>query len=639
MFLGITWQGALRTISQILTAGVAITAFSLLLFSFAYNLRERVVRAFILILLCVAFVYTAESIAGVSEQPGIIEAFLRLKWVGIIFLPATYLHFSDSLLTLTGRPSRGRRLWAVRLIYIFSCFLVVLVPLNIIVGPYVETTLPAPHLVRTTLTSFFTVYYVIVMIVSGSILYRAYQRTVTKTSRRRMIYLLAGATAAAIGTYPYLLFGSGIFAQSPIIFWILVSISSLGVGAFIVLMSYAVAFFGVTWPDRLVKSRLFKWFLRGPFTASIVLAVTTIVRRLGLIWETPYNAFVPIFMVGMILLMEYIITLMAPFWERMVFYGRDRQDITRIQSLEDHLLTRSDLSQFLEIVTATICDLLQVKGAFIAMMDKGGLELLTTAGDDSEFKEIESSDDLLKISLAEQSQKNGGYFQWGKHLLIPIIYEDPQNGKRLLGLCGFPWDENREMDEEHTESVKLLAYRVGIAMRDWRMQQQVLQSMENLQPQVALIQQLRAASSFNKTSVLMDEADLPEEDFIDWVKDAMSHYWGGPKLTESPLLSLRIVQSAVNEYDGNPTNALRSILKAAIDQIKPEGERRFTAEWILYNILEMKFMEGRKVREVATRLAMSEADLYRKQRVALEAVSRAIIGMELAARNNDSNDT
>jgi hypothetical protein len=55
---------------------------------------------------------------------------------------------------------------------------------------------------------------------------------------------------------------------------------------------------------------------------------------------------------------------------------------------------------------------------------------------------------------------------------------------------------------------------------------------------------------------------------------------------------------------------------------------RFTGEWILYNILEMKFMEGRKVREIAMRLAMSEADLYRKQRVAIEAVANAILAME-----------
>jgi hypothetical protein len=46
----------------------------------------------------------------------------------------------------------------------------------------------------------------------------------------------------------------------------------------------------------------------------------------------------------------------------------------------------------------------------------------------------------------------------------------------------------------------------------------------------------------------------------------------------------------------------------------------------------MKFLEGRKVREIAMRLALSEADLYRKQRVAIEAVANAIIEMEQQAR-------
>jgi hypothetical protein len=635
MIFGISWEGAFHTISQILSAGVAITAFSLLLYSFAFNIHESVVRAFIIILLCVTIVYTAESIAEVSRETNFIEFLLKLKWVGIIFLPATYLHFSDSLLTLTGRPSRGRRLWAVRLTYVFSIILAVLLPFNLLVGPYVDTSLPAPHLSRTFLTDIFAIYYVGVMIVAGSILYRAYQRTVTKTSRRRMVYLLAGATTAAVGTYPYLLYGSGLFSENPIIFWILVSFSSLMVGAFLVIMTYSVAFFGVTWPDRLVKSRLFKWFLRGPFTASVVLAITTILRRMGVIWDDAYDAIVPISMVGIILIMEYIITLLAPIWERFIFYGSDRKDIARIQSLEDHLLTRSDLGQFLEIVTASLCDLLQVKGAFIAVMNGGVLEMLTTTGDDSEFKEIETSGELLELSMEHKSRVQGDFFYWNGHLLIPLLYEDPQNGKMLLGLCGFPWEEDREMEEEHLDSVNLLAYRVEIALRDWRLQQQVIKSMESLQPQVAMIQQLRAASSYNKTSVLMDEVDLPEEDFVTWVKDALSHYWGGPKLSESPLLGLKVVQAAMNDYDGNPTNALRGILKSAIENIKPEGERRFTGEWILYNILELKFLEGRKVRDVATRLAMSEADLYRKQKVALEAISRAIIGMELAAREEE----
>jgi hypothetical protein len=56
---------------------------------------------------------------------------------------------------------------------------------------------------------------------------------------------------------------------------------------------------------------------------------------------------------------------------------------------------------------------------------------------------------------------------------------------------------------------------------------------------------------------------------------------------------------------------------------------------MLYNILEMKFLQGRKVRDIAMRLAMSEADLYRKQRVAIEAVTNAVTDMEREAVANE----
>ena len=102
-------------------------------------------------------------------------------------------------------------------------------------------------------------------------------------------------------------------------------------------------------------------------------------------------------------------------------------------------------------------------------------------------------------------------------------------------------------------------------------------------------------------------------------------------MTESPLLELQIVQDAVQAGD-SPPNALRNILKQAIEEVRPPGERRFTAEWILYNILEMKFMEGRKVRDIAMRLAVSEADFYRKQRVAIEEVARVVVNMEKQRR-------
>jgi hypothetical protein len=42
----------------------------------------------------------------------------------------------------------------------------------------------------------------------------------------------------------------------------------------------------------------------------------------------------------------------------------------------------------------------------------------------------------------------------------------------------------------------------------------------------------------------------------------------------------------------------------------------------------MRFVQGRKVREIADRLAISESDLYRKQRVAIGQLARVLSEME-----------
>jgi hypothetical protein len=130
---------------------------------------------------------------------------------------------------------------------------------------------------------------------------------------------------------------------------------------------------------------------------------------------------------------------------------------------------------------------------------------------------------------------------------------------------------------------------------------------------------------------------MPEE-MPDWVKDALTHYWGGPKLTNNPLINFKVVESVCEGQEGNRTNALREVLTEAIEKMKPSGERKFTSEWLLYNILELKFLQGKKVREVARRLAVSEADLYRKQKIAIENVAIKIVEMETMANGSQPTD-
>jgi hypothetical protein len=219
-------------------------------------------------------------------------------------------------------------------------------------------------------------------------------------------------------------------------------------------------------------------------------------------------------------------------------------------------------------------------------------------------------------------------FNWGEDRLIPLVDQDEEGAPVLIGLLGISGGSQLEMDEEQIQALNGFSQRATLALKDRRLQESVFKSLGELSTKVAYIQQLRAAGRFDQEGLLNEDIPLSAADFSQWVKDALTHYWGGPKLTESPLMNLRVVRETLTKYDGNASNALRAILREAIERVRPEGERRFTGEWVVYNILEMKFLEGKKVREIALRLAMSEADLYRKQRVAIEAVAKAIVEME-----------
>lgn len=638
----------LRTLNELLSAGIAITAFSLLLYALSFNLRDRVARSFAAILVCVVLVFVAEALSSVAQNHTQLEFWLRFQWLGIVFLPPSYLHLSDALLATTGRPSRGRRRLVVRMMYLVSLAFLATLPTSWLVGDLIADAQPAPHLQRTPVTWVFTFFYIACMTVAWVNFWRAYQRTAARASRRRFTYLLTGALAPALGSFPFLLFGFSFAAQHPLIFWATVTLSNLAVSVLLIVMAYAVAFFGVPWPDRVVKRRLAKWLMRGPVTASTVLAITTVVRRTGGWIGIDPAALTPIVMVASILILEHLISLAAPIWERWFFLGKDRADMELIQTLDERLLTLSDLQQFLEAILAAISDRMQATSAFVAALNPQGIDTLVTIGGDQKLEQENLSENLLQAVVTQKEQTASmphGLFSWGDYWLAPIY--DPEtsnvNGNSnlaLLGLLGVTRQADQTIDQEQSEALAILTGRVAMALSDRRRQQQAFSSLEALTPKMSMLQRMRAAARYDSTEILsLDDLTLKDEGFSSWVKDALTDYWGGPKLTQNPLLSLQVVQQIMQTEEENPTNALRVILRKAIENVRPTGERRFTAEWILYNILEMRFMEGRKIREIALRLAMSEADLYRKQRVAIEAVARVIIDMEKKARDQNGSST
>lgn len=621
----------IRVLNEILTAGVAITAFSLFLYALTFNLRNRVARSFAMIMLFVVVIFTAESMQNETVPNWGLEILLQVQWLGLVFLPAAYLHLSDALLVTAGMPSRGRRRWAIRLVYVVSAGFLVLLVMGLLFGDFIADGQPAPHLERTIWTEFFSLFYSAAMIWAWINFARAFNQMLTRSGRRRMLYLMAGATAPAIGSYPYLMYGSSLAGGFPLAFWGTALTVNIFVGGLIVVMAYAVAFFGVSWPDRLVKSRLFKWILRGPVTASATLGIMTVVRRGVELYDgTPYSALVPFSMVASVLLFEHTITVLSPFWERSIFFGGDREELTLLQNVEERLLTKSDLRQFLDAVLAAVRDHLQSPLAFIAALDEEDLALITMAGNKS-LLDLGHFPEVLSVpGIANGNERS--VFLWGDFWILPLRERkrdmDRDEIPPLLGILGIAKDETFDIENMENESLWLLAERAALALEDRQLQQRVFQSLQDLQPQAEALQRWRASGRYDSKASMLAEPSFNEGDLPSLVKDAFSHYWGGPKLSTSPLIDLEIVQQEAAEHDGNRVNALRAILRRGMESVRPEGERRFTADWILYNILELKFIQGQKVRDVAARLAMSEADLYRKQRVAIASVAKMVLEME-----------
>ncbi|BBB48188.1 hypothetical protein [Pelolinea submarina] len=625
----------LKAISDILTAGVAIISFSLFIYAVTFKLHDKVTLSFTFLMLCIVVIFGADSFITVTQDAGSLRFLLKIHWLGIVLLPTAYFRFSDGLLSMTGKPSRGRRSLIGNLCIVISLAFAALLFTNLLVGVVIMDRPPAPYLERTIFNDLFSAFFFITMFLSWYNYIRAYRRTVTSTSRRRMLYLIISAVGPALGSFPYLLYGSGFAAQMPLVFWLLSIISNATVFITLITMTYAVSFFGFPWTDRVIKSRLFRWVMRGPTTASITLGVTTIINRLGKLWQVDVSALIVLAMVAVIVIFEYSITLFANIWERFLFSKNDREELEQIRSLEDKLLTSNDVRQFTDLILATICDLLQVQGAHLFVINGNGNGMDVLAGKMSQ-NYSDRRGEFLSLAAGFEDRENVIVPGNDGCSILPLFFAPNDGSPELMGVILVEDFDNSRMDPEKQTSAGKLTSRLALALHDRKVQENLFVSLEMLTPQVSIIQDLLATSRFNQEKIY-DESPITDTQEVDkWVKDALDHLWGGPKLSQNMLLRLRLVEEKTVMEKESPVNALREVLRSAIDQLKPEGERQYTNEWILYNLLDLKYLSGWKVKDIARKLSLSEADLYRKQRIAISAVSNLIINMEksITEKNN-----
>jgi hypothetical protein len=440
-----------------------------------------------------------------------------------------------------------------------------------------------------------------------------------------MAYLSLGFLAPALGVFPYLLIIGWPSVLPSALLWGLLIIGNIAIASMLALMAYSVAFIGTLTPERVIKHRLVRFLLRGPATALLALSAFGVGLTLERRWGLGQYSFSLVAAAAVIILAQLAVELGKPLLD-LALYREGQEEVTQIQELSQRLLTTADLRQFLENLLAAMCELVSSQGGFIATLQEDHLHREIWCGHHISREEVAS----FPIPEAAKTLQQDGFLIWNDYWIAPIR---DKSGKNLLGLLGLRSPEaSLPLPPPKEEQLGQLLDQASTALDDRRLQQFVFMALTPLLDELGEIQRLRGTLR-QEGQPVAELSKVDPEEIADEIHDALSHYWGGPRLTENPLLELQIVQQAIPEHDHNSIKALRAILSEGIERLRPAGERKLTApEWLLYNILEMKFLRGQKVREVAMQLAVSESDLYRKQRVAIENLARIIADMETHAR-------
>lgn len=652
----------LGAVNEILIAGTVVIALSLLLYNLTRNLRNRVARSSAVVLGCVVFTYICEAFVALDPTLEVEETALRLMWFGIAFVPSSLFHLSDALLATTGLPSRGRRRRIVRILYgISSVFLVTALITDLMIIPIIGDNFVS--LRSGPLFWVFLVFFVTICVVTVINVNRARTRALSRSTQRRLAYLQASILTPAFGIFPYsLVLNPG--QESTLLVSILVNIANVVVIFMLIFLSYPLSFFGSDKPDRVVKVELLRFLLRGPGTGllalGIIISTDQATRILGLRGED----FTPFAVVAAVLFWQWTIALTLPYLERKLVYNEeDDEQFARLQDLSDRMLSRNDLLQLVEATLEALCDYLRINVAFVISSSGSDLSVVRAVGklpfDEAELQEPTDearvwineiwalinnnppeSDDQADSPSDEHPPPDPQFIEGQEFVLSPVYSTRQINGSpQMIGVVGLKttYQHIQSLAEEEFDILQNFMQRIQQTLDDLILQTEVFAALEGLLPQISMTRTRAGALEFRPGHQHDIMPNLPPRDEIyEQVRAALKQYWGGPGISRSRLYELNIVQQRMTETE-TPVHALRSVLEEAIEKQRPEGERTMLGvEWTIYNILDLRYIEGKKVREVTKRLSMSDADFYRKQRMAIEAVVDTLIEME--ATNTPGND-
>jgi hypothetical protein len=557
----------------------------------------------------------------------ILEWLSRATWVGILLVPASMLHM---VLALARQLQVFRvRQWWIWVIYaVVALFAVSALFSNWLISlPFrtgnIPTLTPGTLFGTVAVLAFgqVTAAWVLLMVIRNMVL--------TPHLRRRMLYMLLSWYGPLLLSFPVLSLLPDSWLLPDAVNLFLATLVAPVAAIFTMVTAYSATFVGTPQSDFTLKHDFMRWWLYGPFVGVSIVLFMQVVPVFAHWSRLPEEVWAIFGVMTMTVLMPLLINRIRPYFDQLI-YANDQDDISYLRALPRTAFTQADLRRFLENTLTVMCGALRVDSAFVAAPDElGSYGVKSLVGPRRLLRVLFEKTSLDRLIGELQSAESApllrdGYAYW-------LLLDPDQTVMGILGVAESEWLNDAEVQQ----LCETLTSQVEHALVMVHMQQRLIDTLRLMEPEFSSLQRVNSrieqATPEGLHTLEKEVALMP--DFVQVVRDALTHYWGGPKLTDSPLLGLNSVKRLLEQQGGNPTKALQAVLRQAIENLRPGADVPSHApEWLLYNILEMRFLQGRKIRDTAIRLALSESDLYRKQRLALDEVARQLAHMEESLR-------
>ncbi len=203
-------------------------------------------------------------------------------------------------------------------------------------------------------------------------------------------------------------------------------------------MSYTVAYFGVLTPDRVVRYRLIRFFMRGPVVAILVILAIMIVPKVESIVGLPRDVVLFGAITSVIIFSQLFLSITKTLVDRLVYRG-DRDEIAWLRELDRRLLATSDMRELLENNLIALCELLRVPSGFIAAIVGPDLTLEAVVGPDQTRDDVLHAQDWSEALSRSLRTVASRYPPYPCRLLdlAPGRDQPPRtNQMRIVGLLG-----------------------------------------------------------------------------------------------------------------------------------------------------------------------------------------------------------